>query len=144
MRQREGATHVVVDTDVASWLLNPRPLPQAEQARRVTAGRTRVVSFMTVTELHFGVLSAGWGELRRRRLERSVADLDVIQTGEKLIHQCAQLRAWARRNGHAIGGKIHEADRWVAATALLLGLELVAGDGIFNGIEGLDVSRIRP
>ncbi|MHB8437377.1 MAG: PIN domain-containing protein, partial [Acidimicrobiales bacterium] len=43
-----------------------------------------------------------------------------------------------------MGQKIHEADRWVATTALVLGLELVAGDAIYEGVDGLDVHRIRP
>jgi hypothetical protein len=40
--------------------------------------------------------------------------------------------------------KIHEADRWVAVTGPVLGLELVAGDRIYEGVDGLDVHRIRP
>lgn len=143
MIQRHRLTHVVMDTDVASWLLDPRPSPHAEEARRVIGDRSRVVSFVTVTELRYGALRANWGELRRRQLERSLADLDVIQTSEVLIDGCASLRAGLSRAGHALSQKIHEADRWVAATALALGLELVAGDGIFDNVAGLDVHRIR-
>jgi hypothetical protein len=102
------------------------------------------VSFITVTELRYGALRADWGEFRLRRLERSLADLDVIQTGETVITRCAELRAELSLTGHGLGQKIHEADRWVAATALALGLELVAGDGIFSGIEGLQVWRPYP
>ena len=108
------------DTDVASWLLDPRPSPHAEEARRVIGERSRVVSFVTVTELRYGALRAGRGELRRRRLERSLADLDVIQTSEVLIDRCASLRAEQGRTGHALAQRIHEADRWVAASAIAL------------------------
>jgi predicted nucleic acid-binding protein len=97
------------------------------------------VSFGFVAELRYGALRAGWGDLRLRRLARSLSDLDVVQTEQRLIERCAELRAWASRAGHALGQKIHEADRWVAATALALDLELVAGDGIFEGVPGLDV-----
>jgi predicted nucleic acid-binding protein len=141
--ERRRLTHVVIDTDVASWLLDPRPSPHAEETRRVIGNRSRVVSFVTVTELRYGALRAGWGDLRRRQLERSVADLDVIQTSEVLIDRCASLRAAQSRAGHALAQKIHEADRWVAATAVALNLELVAGDGIFENVAGLDVHRIR-
>ena len=48
-------------------------------------------------------------------------------------------RAWANRTGHALSQKIHEADCWVAATALALDLELVAGDRIFENVAGLAV-----
>jgi predicted nucleic acid-binding protein len=43
----------------------------------------------------------------------------------------------------ALSQKIHEADRWVAATAIALGLELVAGDGIFENVAGPDIHCIR-
>jgi predicted nucleic acid-binding protein len=137
-------THVVVDTDVASWLLDLRPLPHAEAARQVIGRRSRVVSFVTVTELRYGALRAGWGEFRRRRLELSLLDLEVVQTDGPLIDRCAELRNRASRDGHGLAQKIHEADRWVATTAFVLGLELVAGDGIYEGVDGLDVHRIRP
>lgn len=53
MIERRRLTHVVVDTDVVSWLLDPRPSPHAESARRIVGGRARVVSFVTVTEPRF-------------------------------------------------------------------------------------------
>jgi predicted nucleic acid-binding protein len=135
-------THVVVDTDALSWALDPRPLAQPETARSLIQGRTRIASFISVTELRYGAIRAGWGELRLHRLARSLADLDVIQTEERLITRCAQLRAWSNSAGHALGQKIHEADRWVAATALTLELQLVAGDHIFDNVPGLDVLHV--
>lgn len=143
MIEQRRLTHVVIDTDIASWLLDPRPLVHAEEARRVIGDRARVVSFVTVTELRYGALRAGWGELRRRQLERSIGDLEVIQTSGRLISRCAELRAATSRAGHALAQKIHEADRWVAAIAIILGLELVAADGIFENVAGLEVHRIR-
>lgn len=132
-----------MDTDALSWALDPRPNPRSESARVAIGGRTRVVSFVSVTELRYGALRAGWGELRLRRLDRSLADLDVVQTEEQLIHRCAELRAWGHRSGHPLGQKIHEADRWVAATALALDLELIAGDGIFEAaVPQLSLVRI--
>ena len=113
-------------------------------SRAAIAGRTRVVSFITVTELRYGALRAGWGELRIRRPVRSMSDLDVVQTEEKLINRCAELRAWAHRAGHPLGQKLHEVDRWVASTALALDLELVAGDAIFEGVPGLSLLRVGP
>jgi predicted nucleic acid-binding protein len=136
---RRRATHVVVDTDALSWALDARLLPRSEMSRSLIGGRARVVSFVSVAELRYGALRAEWGDLRLRRLARSLSDLDVVQTEQRLIARCAELRAWASRAGHALGQKIHEADRWVAATALALDLELVAGDGIFEGVPGLDV-----
>jgi predicted nucleic acid-binding protein len=139
---RRRATHVVVDTDALSWAFDPRPTATAEEARALIGGRTRVASFVSVAELRYGALNAGWGQLRLRRLARSLADLDVVQTERTLIDRTADLRAWASGVGHPLGAKIHEADRWVAATALVLGLELVTGDRIFDDVAGLDVLRI--
>lgn len=82
------ATHAVLDTDATSWLLDPRPLPQAENIRAFLGGRARVVSFVTVTELRYGALRARWGQLRLRGLERSLGDLEVIQTNESLVGSC--------------------------------------------------------
>jgi predicted nucleic acid-binding protein len=144
MTPRQQATHVVIDTDVASWLLHPVPLRHGEEARQIIGDRLWVVSFVTVTELRYGAFRAGWGELRARRLERSIADFYVIQTNDGLISRCAELRGWASRKGHGVAQKIHEADRWVASTALILGLELIAGDGIYNGIDGLNLHHISP
>jgi predicted nucleic acid-binding protein len=69
---RRRLTHVVIETDVASSLLDPRPSLHAEEARRVIGDRSRVVSFVTVTELRYGAVRARWGELRRRQLAPSL------------------------------------------------------------------------
>lgn len=137
MTTRGRATHVVVDTDALSWILDPRPIPQGGRARTLVDGRTAVISFVSAAELRYGALRAGWGEFRLRRLARSLADLDVIQSDQRLIERNAELRAWASRAGHGLAHKIHEADRWVATTALALDLELVAGDRIFEGVPNL-------
>ena len=102
-----------------------------------------MVSFVTVTELRYGAARAGWGELRRRQLERSLADLDVIQTSEVLINRCASLRAEQTRVGNALAQKIHEADRCVAARAVALNLSWWPGTGSSRNVAELDVHRIR-
>lgn len=55
---------VVIDTMVVSALINPdRQNPEAVEYRTLIDGRMIVVSFVTVTELRYGALKAGWGEL---------------------------------------------------------------------------------
>ncbi|WP_219067787.1 hypothetical protein [Candidatus Mycobacterium methanotrophicum] len=44
---------------------------------------------------------------------------------------CAQI-------GHALAGKLHDGDRWIAAAAMRLGIPLVSHDGIFDGAPGLE------
>jgi len=138
---RFRTTHVVVDTDALSWALNPSHKSYGATNTAI-AGRKIVVSFVSITEVRFGALRAGWGEFRQRQLARRLADLDVVQTDSELNERCAQLRSWAASAGHALGQKIHEADRWVATTALALDLELVAGEQIFGGVPDLDVIPI--
>ena len=44
-----------------------------------------------------------------------------------------------RESGHALGQKDHEADRWVAATAMWLGVPVVAHDAVLANVEGLNL-----
>jgi len=62
------ASGVVVDTMVISWLFENRPNPLADRYQELIGSEPVVLAFQTVMELRFGALRAGWGELRRRRL----------------------------------------------------------------------------
>ncbi len=83
---------VVVDTNVLSWLFDERPNPLADRYRSLIGAQPVVVAFQTVMELRYGVLRAQWGVLRRLRLERRLAALDVVQPDDALITVCAELR----------------------------------------------------
>ena len=87
---------VVVDTMAVSALVNAsrEPAPAASY-RSLIARRPSVVSFATVTELRYGALKAGWGELRRRGLERDLARFVIVQPDDQLMQACAELRASA-------------------------------------------------
>ena len=128
----------MLDTMAVSALVNAsRNMVLAASYRGVIAGAPIVVSFVTVTELRFGALRAGWGELRRRGLERDLAQFVIVQPDDALMGICAELRLMAERAGLGLGNKIHEADRWVAATALRLDIDLVSTDAVFRGVPGL-------
>lgn len=99
--------------------------------------RSIVISFATVTELRYGALKAGRGELRRRGLERDLSQIVIVQPDDRLMQVCAELRSSCESVGHALGQKVHEADRWIAATALRLGIELVTDDRVFEGVSGV-------
>ena len=66
---------MVVDPMVISWLFDDRPNPLADHYRNLIGAQPVLLAFHTVMELRFGALRAGWGELRRRRLERRIAEL---------------------------------------------------------------------
>ena len=97
------------------------------------------MSFVTITEMRFGAIKAAWGEVRRRGLERALAQVVVVQPDDDLMLTCAELRATCLSAGHPLGQKVHEADRWIAATAMALGVELISSDAVFSGIAGLAV-----
>lgn len=123
-----------------SALMNASRNPQRAAAyRRAINDDSVLVSFVTITELRFGALRAGWGELRRRGLERDLARLVVVQPDDQLMRTCAEIRASCQRAGHGLGHKIHEADRWIAATAVRLAVDLVSDDTVFRNLPDLAV-----
>jgi len=136
------AAGVVVDTMVISWLLDDRPQRLATGYRELIGTTPMLVAFQTLMELRYGALRAGWGELRRRRLERRVGQLTVVQPDDATISACAELRHRCQQAGHALADKVHDGDRWIAATAIRLGLPLVSHDGMFVGAPGLELLSI--
>lgn len=132
---------VVIDTMVVSALVNAHREPApADAYRALIATRPIVISFVTVTEIRYGALKAGWGDLRRRGLERDLARLVVVQPDDQLMQICAELRARCEADGHGLAHKAHEADRWIAATAIRLGVDLISDDSVFLDAPGLVVT----
>lgn len=125
---------------VVSAIVNASRRPQpAASYRSLIADRLVVVSFATVTELRYGAIKAGWSELRRRGLERDLTRFVIVQPDDTLMAVCADLRARCEATGHGLGQKVHEADRWIAATAIRLGLALISDDAVFRETPGLKV-----
>jgi predicted nucleic acid-binding protein len=48
----------------------------------------------------------------------------------------------ARPRGTRSGRKAHTADRWIAATAMRLGIPLVSNDGIFRDAPGVELETL--
>lgn len=130
---------VVVDTMVISWFFEEHPDELAQRYRDLIGSRPVLLAFQTVMELRYGALRANWGDLRRRRLERRIAELVVVQPDDEMVLACAQLRQNCRLAGHALADKIHDGDRWIASAAIRLGLPLVSSDQIFLDAPGLDL-----
>ena len=70
------------------------------------------------------------------KLEARIHDAEIVQSGPELVLVFAQLRVDCERIGHALSKRDHDADRWVATTALRLGITLVYNEGIFNNVPG--------
>lgn len=93
---------VVVDTMVVSALVNAgRDSGAAERCRSIIDGRSVVVSFVTVTEMRFGAIKAGWGEIRRRdrgsRIRRTPGRPLPSSVNDQLAERTSDSRISIRR-----------------------------------------------
>jgi tRNA(fMet)-specific endonuclease VapC len=132
---------IVIDTDVFSADLVPGS-KLAERYAPIITGRAAFISFQTVAELRYGALRRGWGTARMLKLDAKIQRAEVVHTGPELVLVCAQLRADCEAAGHALAQREHNADRWIAATALRLGITLVSNDTIFRGVPGLTLESV--
>jgi len=139
MRERHSRGSVVVDTGVLGARLTPGGSDLAFAYRAILEGRPAVVSLVTVAELRFGATIAGWGTRRLQRLGEELAGVETIWPNQRLTDVYVALRAACVRAGHGLGHKQHEADRWIAATALWLGVPLVSHDAIFGSVDRLEL-----
>jgi predicted nucleic acid-binding protein len=128
---------VVIDTGVFGARLTRRTKSLAADYRPLRDGRPAIISFVTVAELRFGAKLAGWGQTRLQQLEHELDQADTVWPGPSLAEAYATLRAWCVKAGHGLGQKAHEADRWVAVTAIWLNVPLVAHDAIFANVKDL-------
>ncbi|MGD0083290.1 MAG: PIN domain-containing protein [Acidimicrobiales bacterium] len=138
MSLQPGRGPVVIDTDVYGAELVPGSR-LAELYQAIIVGRAAFISFQTAAELRYGGLLRNWGEARMRKLEARIAAAETVHTGPELVLTYARLRVECQRIGHPLAQRDHDADRWVAATAVRLGILLVSNDGIFANVPGLMV-----
>ena len=131
------ATTVVVDTNVFSADLLRATRPLVDLYRPILTGRRFLISFQTVAEIEFGVRRRNWGPGRLARVDEHIARAEIVWPGPALLSECVDLRVACERAGHPLAQPAHEADRWIAATALHLGVPLVSHDGLFRGVPGL-------
>jgi predicted nucleic acid-binding protein len=114
----------------------------AERYALIITGRKAFISFRTAGEVLYGALRRVWGTARMLKLDTKMQQAEVVHTGPELVLVCAQLRADCEAAGHALAQREHNADRWIAATALRLGIPLVSNDGIFRGVPGLALESV--
>jgi tRNA(fMet)-specific endonuclease VapC len=133
---------VVVDTNVYGAELVPNS-KLAVLYEPLLAGRAVLISFQTAAELRYGALLRGWGPARMLKLEARINAAETVHSGPEVIDTCARLRVACNRVGHALAQRDHDADRWIAATAIRLGVPLVSDDRIFEGVPGLTAERAR-
>ncbi len=74
---------------------------------------------------------------RLQRAETHIGRAEVVWPGPALLAAQIDLRLACERAGHALAQRQHDVDRWIAATAVHLGVPLVSHDGVFRGTPGL-------
>jgi predicted nucleic acid-binding protein len=131
---------IVIDTDVFGADL-VRKSVLAERYEPIIVGSPAFISFQTAAELRYGAMRRQWGESRMRELAVKIAAAETVHTGPELVVVYARLRAECAGIGHALSQREHDADRWVAATAIRLGVPLVSNDGIFENVPELVLER---
>ena len=93
---------VVVDTGVFSASLSRRRRPRFEAQIGLMAGHQIFLAAITVSELRYGALVAGWGEARRNRLDESIQATTVVPVSDRFLSTLAQLRFACRVAGHPL------------------------------------------
>jgi predicted nucleic acid-binding protein len=135
-QRRHERGPVVIDTGVFGADLVPGS-PLTVSYEPVIAARPSFVSFQTVAELRYGALRRGWNKSRMLKLGSKIDRAEVVWAGPELVETYAKLRAECEAAGHALAQRPHDADRWIAATAVRLGIPLVSHDSVFRNVPGL-------
>lgn len=130
---------VVVDTNVFSAALAPDRGDLLALYEDEIVGRKIAISFQTAAEMRFGALNGGWGVQRMEVLEARIAGAITVPPTDDLTSEFAALRYECRQVGHPLHQKAHGTDLWIAATARLLAVPLIAHDQIFRDAPGLEV-----
>ncbi|MBS1847187.1 MAG: PIN domain-containing protein [Actinobacteria bacterium] len=128
---------IVVDTGVFSAGLASKPRADLAPLAARMVGHQIVLAVQTVAELRYGALVVGWGPQRLKRLESSIAGVDVVPVDAGLVDRVARLRFACREVGHPLHDRSHANDLWIAATAVHLEVPLLSADGVFGGVPGL-------
>ena len=128
---------IVVDTGVFSAALSRRRRARLAAQTGLMAGNQIFLAAVTVSELRYGALVAGWGEVRRARLDASIRATTVVPVTDRLLSTIAALRFACRRAGHPLHDRSHANDLWIAATAIHIGAPLLTADNVFSDTPGL-------
>ena len=123
---------VLVDTNVFTARLRERS-PLATRYAKHLFGQRIALAPQTVAEARYGALNANWGSARQQRLARLVARARILPVDIDTIEAVAELRNQCRTIGHPLHQSNHNADLWIAATAIRWSIPLVAHDAVFTG-----------
>ena len=129
---------VLLDTNVFTSRLHEQSIVAVQYAKHLF-GQRLLVSPQTVAEARYGALKSGWGSARSNRLAQLIARARVLPVDNDTIEAVAELRNQCRLLGHGLHQRGHNADLWIAATAIRWRVPLVAHDAIFIGCPGVEL-----
>jgi predicted nucleic acid-binding protein len=127
-------SRVVADKNVLGYLF--RNSLEAPAYRALLTGQQGFVSIMSYAEMDYRVFKGGWGEKRKAALEVFMGRYTEVPLTRKIARRFGEVRFKSQRNGRVID----TTDAWIAATALELGLPLVAHN--VNDFAGLVTLQI--
>lgn len=109
---------IVMDTDVASYVIKGRELPSA--IGQALVGTRPSVTFVTLAELHKWSVMRGWGERRQAALDHWLSSVLVLHSDDQVA------RIWGRLAANAVerGRPRPHNDMWIAACCIRHGIPL--------------------
>jgi len=129
---------VLVDTNVFTARLRERS-PLATRYAKHLFGQRIALAPQTVAEARYGALNANWGPARQQRLARLMARARILPVDIDTIEAVADLRNQCRTIGHPLHQSNHNADLWIAATAIRWSIPLVAHDAVCAACPGVQL-----
>jgi tRNA(fMet)-specific endonuclease VapC len=130
--------YIILDTDAFSYLLAKKP--QAAAYGPLLRGKIPALTFVSLAEVRYGALHAGWGERRLAELEASVRKCLMLPFHEELASLWARLKHDARQNGHPFAQPDHANDLWIAACGVYYGAPILTGNvRHFQGLGGVRI-----
>ena len=131
---------LVVDTGVFSASLSRRRHATTSPFVATLSGNQVFLAAVTVAELRFRALIAGWGDARRHRLEEGIESTTVAPVTNALLAEVAEHRFACRQIGHPLADRVRANDLWVAASALHIGAALVSPRLLNEGSQRLSAA----
>ena len=130
---------LMLDTNILSYLWKNHPL--AQLYARHLAGKTLVISFITVGELYFWAEDARWGDRQRQQMETKLRNFIVVPSDHEVARRYGMVARERKRQGRPISLN----DAWIAACAVRHGVKLVTHNPKdFEGISNLTLISETP
>ena len=111
---------VVLDACIVSYLMK-KNRPEAKLYAPHVEGKLLTISFITVGEMYYGAEKAGWGEVKRQKLETMLRNFVVIPYDHEIAKCYGRLVSERQRAGKPIDPN----DAWIAACTVRHGVPLI-------------------